>query len=47
MQSVLRTQFRDIQADVSLSRLRTVRVYVVGDVVRPGAYDVSSLSRHH
>jgi protein involved in polysaccharide export with SLBB domain len=44
VQSVLRTQFRDIQADVSLSRLRTVRIYVVGDVQRPGAYDVSSLS---
>jgi polysaccharide biosynthesis/export protein len=29
---------------VSLSRLRTIRVYVVGDVVRPGAYDVGSLS---
>jgi protein involved in polysaccharide export with SLBB domain len=44
MQSTLRQQFRDVQADVSLSRLRTVRVYVVGDVERPGAYDVSSLS---
>jgi protein involved in polysaccharide export with SLBB domain len=44
VQSVLRTQFRDVQADVSLARLRTVRVYVVGDVQRPGAYDVSSLS---
>jgi len=44
VQSVLRTQFRDVQADVSLSRLRTVRVYVVGDVQRPGAYDLSSLS---
>lgn len=44
VQRNLRTQFRDISADVSLSRLRTVRVYIVGDVVRPGAYDVSSLS---
>ena len=44
LQTVLRTQFRDVQADVSLSRLRTVRVYVVGDVERPGAYDVSALS---
>jgi len=44
VQSVLRTQFRDVEADVSLSRLRAVRVYVVGDVERPGAYDVSSLS---
>ena len=44
VQKNLRTQFRDISADVSLSRLRTVRVYIVGDVVHPGAYDVSSLS---
>lgn len=44
VQSTLRQQFRDVQADISLSRLRTVRVYVVGDVERPGAYDISSLS---
>jgi protein involved in polysaccharide export with SLBB domain len=44
VQRVLRTQFRDVSADVSLLRLRTVRVYVVGEVTAPGAYDVSSLS---
>jgi len=44
VQQVLRTQFRDISADVSLSRLRTIRVYVVGEVDEPGAYDISSLS---
>ncbi len=44
VQSVLRTQFRDVEADVSLSGLRSVRVYVVGDVKMPGAYDVSSLA---
>jgi protein involved in polysaccharide export with SLBB domain len=44
VQSVLRTQFRDVSADVSLLRLRTVRVYVVGEVISPGAYDISSLS---
>jgi protein involved in polysaccharide export with SLBB domain len=44
VQATLREQFRDVQADVSLARLRSVRVYVVGDVVRPGAYDISSLS---
>jgi protein involved in polysaccharide export with SLBB domain len=43
-QALLRKQFRGVDADVSLSRIRTVRVYVVGDVERPGAYDVSSLS---
>lgn len=44
VQTSLRSQFRTLEADVSLERLRTVRVYVVGDVERPGAYDVSSLS---
>jgi protein involved in polysaccharide export with SLBB domain len=44
VQQVLRSQYRDVSADVSLSRLRTVRVYVVGDVTEPGAYDISSLS---
>ena len=44
VQQVLRTEYRDISADVSLSHLRTVRVYVVGDVAEPGAYDISSLS---
>lgn len=44
VQTALRTQFRQLEADVSLDRVRTVRVYVVGDVERPGAYDISSLS---
>jgi protein involved in polysaccharide export with SLBB domain len=44
VQQVLRTQFRDTSADVSLSRLRTIRIYIVGDVAEPGAYDISSLS---
>lgn len=44
VQRVLRTQFRDVSADVSLLKLRTVRAYVVGEVVAPGAYDISSLS---
>src|SRR5208282_2729367 len=35
VQKVLRTQFRDLSVSVSLARLRTVRVYVVGDVDRP------------
>ena len=44
VQKALRAQLRDVQADVSLARLRTVRVYVVGDVANPGPYDISALS---
>jgi protein involved in polysaccharide export with SLBB domain len=44
VQTSLRSQFREVQADVSLTRLRTIRIYVVGDVERAGAYDISSLS---
>jgi polysaccharide export outer membrane protein len=44
LQQLLRTEFRRVSADVSLARLRTIRVYEVGDVANPGAYDVSSLS---
>jgi polysaccharide biosynthesis/export protein len=44
LQETLRTQFRSVSADVSLARLRTIRVYEVGDVANPGAYDISSLS---
>jgi polysaccharide export outer membrane protein len=44
LQQILRTQFRDVSAEVSLARLRTIRIYEVGDVANPGAYDVSSLS---
>ena len=44
IQEALAPQFRDAKIEVSVSRLRTIRVYVVGDVQRPGAYDVSSLS---
>ena len=44
VQRAIGTQFRDTNADVSVSRLRTVRVYVVGEVQEAGAYDISSLS---
>jgi protein involved in polysaccharide export with SLBB domain len=44
VQGALSPQFKDAHVAVSVSRLRTVRVYVVGDVQRPGAYDISSLS---
>jgi protein involved in polysaccharide export with SLBB domain len=44
LQQTLRTQFRVVSADVSLARLRSIRVHEVGDVTSPGAYDISSLS---
>ena len=44
VEKALHVQYRDINADLSLTRLRSIRVYVVGDVRRPGAYDISSLS---
>lgn len=44
IQEELRRQYRDVQASVTLSRLRSIRIYVVGDVPRPGAYEVSSLA---
>jgi protein involved in polysaccharide export with SLBB domain len=44
IEATLKPQFRNAQVSVTVSRLRTVRVYVVGDVQRPGAYDLSSLS---
>ncbi len=44
IQAALKQQFRDAQVAVTLARLRTVRVYVVGDVQRPGGYDLSSLA---
>jgi len=44
VQHALSSQFRNTSADVSVARLRTVRVYVVGEVGDPGAYDISSLS---
>jgi protein involved in polysaccharide export with SLBB domain len=44
IREVLTPQFRNARVEVSVARLRTVRVYIVGDVQRPGAYDISSLS---
>ncbi|MGA1983122.1 MAG: SLBB domain-containing protein [Acidobacteriaceae bacterium] len=44
IQKALSTQFQGEHVEISLGRLRTVRIYVVGDVQKPGAYDVSSLS---
>lgn len=43
-QQVLTPYYNNIHVDISLNRIRTIRVYVVGDVQHPGAYEVSSLS---
>jgi protein involved in polysaccharide export with SLBB domain len=40
----LRRQYRNLQVAVTMARLRSMRIYVVGDVQRPGAFDISSLS---
>lgn len=40
----LQPQFRNAHVAVTVARLRTVRIYVVGDVQRPGAYDITSLA---
>jgi protein involved in polysaccharide export with SLBB domain len=44
IQGALAKQYRDVQSTVTVSHLRSVRVYVVGDVQRPGGYDISSLA---
>jgi protein involved in polysaccharide export with SLBB domain len=35
----------DTRVEVTLGKLRSIRVFVVGEVGRPGAYEVSSVSR--
>ena len=42
--ALMRRQYRDVQLSLSLGKLRSVRVYVVGDVQRPGAYELSAQS---
>ena len=44
IEQALSRRFNNPKVSLSLERLRTVRVYVVGDVARPGAYDISSQS---
>ncbi len=44
IENALKRQFHNAHVDVSVARLRSVRVYVVGDVQRPGAYELNSLS---
>jgi protein involved in polysaccharide export with SLBB domain len=44
IEEALKPQYRSAHVAVSISQLRSVRIYVVGDVQRPGGYDISSLS---
>jgi len=44
IEAKLEPQFHNANVDVAVTRVRTVRIYVVGDVQRPGAYDISALS---
>jgi protein involved in polysaccharide export with SLBB domain len=44
IEDALKQQYRNVRVDITIARLRTVRIYVVGDVQRPGGYDLSSLS---
>lgn len=40
----LQPQFRNAQVSLTVARLRTIQIYVVGDVQRPGAYQVSAIA---
>ena len=40
----MKQQYRNVQVAVTVAHLRSIRIYVVGDVQRPGAYDINSLS---
>ena len=42
--SRLASLLKRFELHVTMARLRTVKVYVVGEVVRPGAYEISSLA---
>jgi protein involved in polysaccharide export with SLBB domain len=44
IESALKPQYRNARVAVTVSHLRSVRVYVVGDVQRPGGYEISSLA---
>jgi protein involved in polysaccharide export with SLBB domain len=44
IEGLLKPQYRNAQIAVTVSQLRSVRVYVVGDVQRPGGFDISALA---
>lgn len=44
MERELKRYYTDIKINVSMGKLRTIRVFVVGKAVRPGSFTLSSLS---
>jgi protein involved in polysaccharide export with SLBB domain len=44
VEGALKQQYRNAQIALTVSQLRSIRVYVVGDVQRPGGFDISSLA---
>lgn len=44
IQHALQLQYRDTHSVVTVARLRSIRIFVAGDVRRPGSYEVSSLA---
>jgi protein involved in polysaccharide export with SLBB domain len=44
VESLLKQQYRNAQVTLTVGQLRSVRVYVVGDVQRPGGFDISALA---
>jgi len=44
IEAALKPQYRNAKIAVTVSQLRSVRVYIVGDVQRPGGYDISALA---
>jgi protein involved in polysaccharide export with SLBB domain len=42
--AAMRGQYRDAHVVVTVAQVRSIRVFVVGDVQRPGAYEVSALA---
>ncbi|NNF18056.1 MAG: ATPase [Gammaproteobacteria bacterium] len=44
LQELVAAQMIGVEASVSLGKLRSIRIFVLGDVTRPGSYTVSGLS---
>lgn len=44
IEATLQQQYRSAHVAVTVAGLRSIRIYIVGDVQRPGGYDISSLA---